>query len=110
MPTEYIMPIYNTLVGVVIGLLVGWVTRLINKGKEASKQKDARVDATEKGIAILLRKQLREYYETYEYQESIPVSEWNDIEETHRVYNELGGNSTGDRLFAALREKHIQGS
>lgn len=109
MPTEYIMPIYNTVVGVIIGLLVSGITSLIRKGKNASKQKDARVDATERGIAILLRKQLREYYAQFEYQQSIPQSEWADIVETHTVYNELGGNSTGDRLFQLLSEKHIQG-
>lgn len=109
MPTEYIMPIYNTVVGIVIGFLVSWITSLVHKGKEASKQKDARIDATEKGIAILLRKQLREYYALYEYSNDIPQAEWADIEETHRVYNELGGNSTGDRLFDALKQKHIQG-
>lgn len=109
MPTEYIMPIYNTIVGIVIGLLVSGIRSLIKKGKEVNKQKDARVEATEKGIAILLRKQLREYYAQYEYQESIPQEDWSDIEETHRVYNELGGNHTGDRLFEELKSKHIQG-
>ena len=72
MPEQYIMPIYNTIVGIVIGLLVSTITGLIKRGKDATKQKDARIDATERGIAILLRKQLREYYSTYEYQESIP--------------------------------------
>ena len=109
MPEQYIMPIYNTIVGIVIGLLVSTITGLIKRGKDATKQKDARIDATERGIAILLRKQLREYYSTYEYQESIPQDEWTDIEETHRVYNELGGNHTGDRLFEELKSKHIQG-
>ena len=108
MPEQYIMPIYNTIVGIVIGILVGWIRGLITKGKQEATKKDARVEATEKGIAILLRSQLRYYYATYEYQNSIPQDEWNDIQETHDVYNELGGNHTGDRLFEELKNKHIQ--
>lgn len=108
MPTDYIMPIYNTIVGILIGFLVGGIRSLIKKGKEVNERKDAKAEATELGIAILLRRQLREYYGIYEYQDSIPASEWADIEETHRIYNALGGNHTGDRLFAELQQKHIQ--
>ena len=106
---QYFMPIYTTIVGTVIGLLIGWVKSLISSKKQEREDEDNRVAALVEGMAILLRKQLYEYYSQYEYQDSIPASEWSDIEQTHKVYNKLGGNHTGDRLFESLKGKHIQG-
>ena len=65
--------------------------------------------AIKAGLAILLRKQLYDYYSEYEYQDSIPASEWSEIEETHKVYNQLGGNHTGDRLYEEMKHKHLEG-
>jgi len=101
----WLMPIYSTVVGIIIGLLYAKIQSLVVKKKE-DKDKD---EAIAEGMVCLLRKQLYEYYGTYEFQESIPAAEWSDIEQTHRVYNKLGGNHTGDRLFDAMKEKHIQG-
>lgn len=108
MMQEYFMPIYTTLVGTVIGLLVGWIRTLL-KGKQHKKDiENGLIDALKDGMAILLRKQLFEYYETYEYQESIPIAEWKEIEETHKVYNRLGGNHSGDRIFEEMKSKHLE--
>lgn len=107
---EYFLPIYTTLVGTVIGLLIGWIRSLITKSK---KSKDAEVEISEalkEGMAILLRDRLFVYYEKYEYADEIPASEWAEIESTHKVYNRLGGNHTGDRIFKAMEEKHISGA
>ena len=106
---EWFMPIYTSLVGVIIGLLLAWVKSLISSKKQEKEDEDNRVAALVDGMAILLRKQLYDYYNCYEHQDSIPAREWSDIEQTHKAYNRLGGNSTGDRLFEALKAKHIQG-
>lgn len=66
-------------------------------------------EALKDGMAILLRRQLFDYYNRYEGSDSIPTSEWSDIEQTHKVYNRLGGNHTGDRLFNELEKKHLGG-
>ena len=104
---QYFMPVYTTVVGVVIGLLVAWVKSLISRKKEEQAKEDDTYEALKQGMAILLRRQLFDYYNIYVNEESIPKSEWEEIEQTHRVYNELGGNSTGDRLYSELQNKHL---
>lgn len=104
---QYFMPIYTTVVGVVIGLLVAWVKSLISRKKEEQAKEDDTYEALKQGMAILLRRQLFDYYNTYINEESIPKSEWEEIEQTHRVYNKLGGNHTGDRLYSELQSKHL---
>lgn len=104
---QYFMPIYTTVVGVVIGLLVAWVKSLISRKKEEQAKEDDTYEALKQGMAILLRRQLFDYYNIYINEESIPKSEWEEIEQTHRVYNKLGGNHTGDRLYSELQSKHL---
>lgn len=101
----WLMPVYSTVVGIIIGLLYAKIQSLVTRKKE-DKDKEA---AIAEGMVCLLRKQLFEYYGTYEFQDSIPASEWSDIEQTHDVYNKLGGNHTGDRLFDEMKKKHIGG-
>lgn len=104
---QYFMPIYTTLVGALLGWLFGQVKKLKQQKKDIQQESQDRAKALEDGMAILLRKQLFEYYGIYEYQDAIPASEWEDIEETHNVYNRLGGNHTGDRLFDEMKKKHL---
>ena len=66
-------------------------------------------DALKDGMAILLKKQLFEYYRDYEFIDTIPASEWREIEQTHDVYKRLGGNSTGDRIYSEMEKKHLGG-
>lgn len=106
---EFFMPVYTSVVGVIIGLLIAWIKSLISGKKQERKEEDDRIKALNAGMAILLRQRLYDYYNAYEHEESIPATEWTDIEETHTVYNKLGGNHTGDRLFSILESKHIQG-
>lgn len=106
---QYFMPIYTSFVGVIIGLLVAKVKSLVQQKKDIQKADGDIAKALKEGMAILLRRQLFDYYGKYEHEESIPAREWADIEETHNVYNRLGGNHTGDRLYETLKNKHIQG-
>lgn len=107
--SQYFMPIYTTLVGTVIGLLVAWIRSLVDENKKKKDIENGLVDALRDGMAIMLRKQLFEYYEIYEYEEKIPVSEWEEIEETHKVYKKLGGNHSGDRIYEEMKSKHLGG-
>lgn len=106
---QYFMPIYTTVVGVVIGLLVAWVKSLITRKTEVKAKEDADLEALKEGVAILLKQRLESYHDKYAYAEFIPMHEWKDIDKTHTVYNKLGGNSTGDRLFNELQSKHLEG-
>ena len=107
--SAYIMPIYTTIVGIVIGYLANKVHHLNTKRRAAKESEESEVQAIKEGLAILLRKQLYDYYTEYEYQNSIPASEWSEIEDTHKVYNKLGGNHTGDRLYEEMKNKHLEG-
>ena len=106
---QWFMPIYTTLVGTIIGLLIAWIKGLVTEKKQAKIEEDDKVKALSEGMAILLRHRLFAYYYSYKDSDSIPVDEWADIEQTHNVYNKLGGNHTGDRLFDILKDKDIKG-
>lgn len=106
---QYFMPIYTTIVGTIIGLLVAWIRSLIDDSKRKKAIEDGLTDALRDGMAILLRKQLFEYYSAYEYQQNIPIPEWEEIEETHKVYKKLGGNHSGDRIYEEMKSKHLGG-
>ena len=101
------MPIYTTLVGLIIGFLVGRIKMLVSQAKDSKKRNDDIYQALKDGMAILLRHELSEYYERFENSVTIPKTEWDDIEQTHAVYNSLGGNHTGDRLYEFLKQKHL---
>lgn len=107
--TQYFMPIYTTLVGIVIGSLVTWLKTLISNKKKKQDLENGLIDALVDGMAILLRKEIKNYYTIYEHKDSIPVGEWEDIELTHKVYNQLHGNHSGDRMYETLKSKHLEG-
>lgn len=106
---KYFMPIYTTVVGIIIGWLATWLKTLISKKKKKQDVENGIIDSLCDGMAILLRRQLFDYYSTYEYQDSIPMSEWQEIEETHNVYKKLHGNHSGDRVYEEMKHKHVTG-
>ena len=112
---SWLSPIYNTVVGLLIGALSTWVVKLINDKKQAKKdQEKAAQDALEhertleKGVAILLRTQLFAYHSVYANRTTIPATDWEEIEEVYEVYKELGGNHSGDRIYEQLKGKHVE--
>lgn len=106
---QYFMPIYNTCIGLLIGYLIGKIKRLCQDKKDIQKSEENTNEALKEGMAILLRHELFEYYKMYEKVDSIPKSEWEDIEKTHDVYNRLGGNHTGDRVYTEMLKKRLEG-
>ena len=107
--SQYFMPIYTTLVGIVIGALVAWVKNLVSNKKKKQDLENGLVDALKEGMAILLRKEIRDYYGEYEHKDEIPLDEWEEIEATHNVYKKLDGNHSGDRMFEEMKSKHLKG-
>ena len=107
--SQYFMPIYTTIVGMVIGALATWVKNLVDKRKKKQDVENGLMDALTDGMAILLRKEIKNYYDEYEYQDSIPVTDWEDIEQTHKVYKQLHGNHSGDRMYEEMKSKHLKG-
>ncbi len=106
--SQYFMPIYTTLVGIVIGALVTWLKTLINNKKKKQELENGLVDALVDGMAILLRKEIKGYYDEYGDKDNIPVSDWEDIELTHKVYKQLHGNHSGDKMYEELKSKRLQ--
>ena len=102
--SQYFMPIYTTIIGMIIGALTAWVKSLIKKKND----KEDLVGALTDGMAILLRKEIKEYYVEYEYKDGIPMEDWTDIQQTHDVYKQLHGNSSADRMYEELRKKHLE--
>ena len=107
--SQYFMPIYTTVVGIIIGALVTWARNLVASKKKKQEIENGLIDALVDGMAILLRKEIKNYYNAYEYEENIPMTEWEDIEQTHNVYNKLHGNHSGDRMYETLKSKHLHG-
>ena len=112
---SWLSPIYNTVVGLLIGALSTWVVKLINDKKQAKKKQEADAQKAEeherileKGVAILLRTQLFAYHTVYANRSAIPTTDWEEIEEVYAVYKELGGNHSGDRLYQELRGKRVE--
>lgn len=106
---KYFMPIYTTIVGIVIGALSAWIKNLVKSKKNSKEMENKVVDSLVDGMAILLRKQIKEYYEFYEYKDSILMEDWEEIESTHQVYKQLHGNHSGDKMYEELKSKHLQG-
>lgn len=106
---QYFMPIYTTVVGMIIGALATGLKNLVNRRKKQQELEDGLIDALKEGMAILLRKEIKEYYDEYEYKDSIPMSEWEEVEVTHAVYKKLDGNHSGDRMYEELKAKHMGG-
>lgn len=104
----YFAPIYNTVVGIIIGALVGWITGISKNAKEKKKSDIAHSKNIDAGIAILLRAQLVAYYTAYQHADSINADDWKDIQSIYDVYKALGGNHTGDRIFRELEHKHLE--
>lgn len=107
--SQYFMPIYTTIVGMVIGALATWVKSLVDKRKKKQDVENGLMDALTDGMAILLRKEIKNYYDEYDCQESIPIAEWEDIEQTHKVYKQLHGNHSGDRMYEEMKSKRLKG-
>lgn len=107
--SQYFMPIYTTVVGIIIGALVTWARDLVSSRKKKQDLENGLIDALVDGMAILLRKEIKNYYAEYEYKDSIPMADWEDIEQTHKVYHQLHGNHSGDRMYEEMKSKHLGG-
>ena len=106
---QYFMPIYQTLIGAIITLLVTKVKDLLKEKKATEKKEDDFMETLKESMTILLRARLFDYYEKYEHSDTIPASEWADIEQTHACYNKYEGNDIGDRIYQELLKKHLGG-
>ena len=86
---------------VVVTPLMGYIVWLL---KEQKKDRNAQ----EKGIMLLLRVQLIEYHDKYMRLGEIPTYAYDNYEDMHKCYHELGGNSMADKMHAEINELRLQ--
>lgn len=104
---NWFSPIYNTMVGIIIGGLVTWITTFSKKQKEKDRERKEHDKNMDAGMAILLRTQLVSWYSVYQNKDTVGKDDWEDIESVYKVYKALGGNHTGDKIFHELENKHL---
>ena len=72
----YLMPIYTTIVGLVIGYLFGKVRELAKKKAETKSEEAKTLALLKDGMAMLLRAQIEGFYQEYKDAEAIPPDRW----------------------------------
>lgn len=104
---QYLMPIYTTVVGLVIGFLFGKVRELARK-KADSKSEEAKTLALLKdGMAMLLREQIERFYQEYKDADAIPPDRWEYFMKVDTTYTGLGGNGTVAKIREILSKKKL---
>lgn len=77
---------------------LGYIVWLLKQQKKAN-------DATDKGIMLLLRREIISDHKKYCIKgETITPFEYHDIVEMHEAYKALGGNGMTDKLMDELEE------
>lgn len=85
--------IIQTAVTIILTSMMGYVTVALNR---RSVLKNSTADA----VKILLRKEIREAYNSATQKGYVTLDDIEEMEEIYRIYHdELEGNGTGTRLF-----------
>ena len=91
---EYIVsPVLIAVVGYLIGRL---------------KDKDEQSKARDKAEVVLLRKMLKEYYDTYKDSPEIDEFDYQNFIEGYSAYHSLGGNGMVTKMYNDLSSKKIK--
>ena len=102
-------PIYNTAISALAGGIVAWLMAKIKGMKQSKENEDTELkndlNMVKQGMQIMLRGQLYKWHDELRDKSNITVEEFREVDEIHTVYKSLGGNHTGDQLYAELKEK-----
>lgn len=102
-------PIYNTIVSAIAGGAIAWLIAKIKSMKQRKVDEDAELKndmaVMKQGMQIMLRGQLYKWHDNLRDKPNITVEEFREVDEIHTVYKSLGGNHTGDQLYAELKQK-----
>ena len=106
---QFITPIYNTVVSAAAGGIIAWLITKIKGMKQRKADEDTELkhdlSMVKQGMQIMLRGQLYKWHDELRDKDNITVEEFREVDEIHTVYKSLGGNHTGDELYAELKEK-----
>ena len=103
----YLMPIYTTIVGLVIGYLFGKVRELAKKKAETKSEEAKTLALLKDGMAMLLRAQIEGFYQEYKDAEAIPPDRWEYFIKEDKAYTGLGGNGTVSKYREILSKKKL---
>lgn len=99
--SEIVTQIISIALPIILTSLMGYVVWLLQQQK-----KDR--DANTKGTMLLLRVQLIEYHSRYIALGEIPSYAYDNFEEMHEAYNELGGNGMITKMHKEIQELHLK--
>ena len=102
-------PIYNTVISAIAGGVVAWLVAKIKSMKQHKVDEETELKndmaVMKQGMQIMLRGQLYKWHDYLREKPHITVEEFREVAEIHTVYKSLGGNQTGEELYAELIQK-----
>lgn len=106
---QYLIPIYNTVTSAICGAVAAYLVATIKNIKQRKNDEDTELkhdlSMVKQGMQIMLRGQLYKWHDELRDKDNITVEEFREVDEIHTVYKSLGGNHTGDELYAELKQK-----
>ena len=106
---QWFNPVYNTVVGLVIGALVAWVKTTAKKSKEKDEAWKEEQKALKKGMAFLLRAELDKAHNGHIEDGYISSSDLEEVKEIYETYHALGGNGVGTKIYEEIKALPIRG-
>lgn len=92
------LDIIQTSVTIILTSMMGYITVALNR---RSALKNSTADA----LKILLRKEIREGYNSAIRKGYVTLDDIQEMEELYRIYHdELNGNGTGTRLYESFKQ------
>lgn len=86
----------------ILSAITGYVTFMIKNKKQGETLET-------KAMIILLRRELREQYQTLTSKQSITIEELEEFDEVYEIYHELGGNGTGTKMHDFVHQMKVKG-
>lgn len=93
-----ITSIVSIIVTAVSGYIVWYLQQHVNKK-----------DNTSKALMLLLRHELKEYYQMYSERGSITMTELEEYIEIYETYHSLGGNGLATKLLEEVKKIDVKG-
>lgn len=96
---------FNTVIQYIISpVLIAIVGYLIGR----LKLNDEKQSARDKADIVLLRKMLKDYYETYKDKVAVDAIDYQNFVEGYNAYHKLGGNGVVTKMHEDLTSKVVE--
>lgn len=105
MKDDIIKYIITTIIGAVIASLVAYIKLLNNKVKNNIAEHKNEDNAVREAVKMLLRAEIKRNCQYYINKGEIPSSEYDELEESLRVYETFHANGLCHKLFETIQEE-----